>query len=326
MINVLGWYEILYAVGINLGPGLPVLFYSLDIQLGWWKINANNGLQVLTAVFILIIFGITWFQVIDLSKELESIKAEFERNDDSISKQTFDNSNSEQSKIKTRSIIKDAVDVEMETERKLMRWRDLLQFDIILLALSFALLRMIVMYVVTDVTLVSTHTFHWEMKTLGWLYVVIGTSSYFFIALLIKFNIFKGRSNIFFFYVIAICVSMIALTMLLLPKAVDFQGNLPKQVAFGGSALFLKCFSMFQANSSGKFLIFNTVSFENANFVDGFRSFVGNLFRMLANGTVFYLYLYPEYIVPVIFMCGVVIIVLLLNRRDTHLSSSKKQK
>ena len=65
---------------------------------------------------------------------------------------------------------------------------------------------------------------------------------------------------------------------------------------------------------------------RSANFVDGFRSFVGNLFRMLANGTIFYLYLYPEYIVPVIFMCGVVIIVLLLNRRYMHLSSSKKQK
>ena len=320
MINVLGWYEILYAVGVNLGPGFPVLFSFIDIQIGWWKINANNGLQVLTAIFIFLIFGVTWFQVIDLSKELDSIKAEFGRSDhNSISNQSLDNKNTKQRKTKTGSSSIKEVASKMKTSRTLMSWGDLLQIDVMLMALSFALLRMIVMYAVSDVTLVSTHTFNWQMKTLGWLHVAVGTSSYFLITLLIRFNVFKGRSSIFFFYVIGICISLIALTILLLPKAIDFHGNLPLQVTFGGSVLFLKCFFIFQANSSGKFLTFNTVSFENANFVDGFRSFVGNLFKMLANGTVFYLYLYPEYFVPTIFLWGVVIIVLLLVRKETHL-------
>ena len=95
----------------------------------------------------------------------------------------------------------------------------------------------------------------------------------------VKCYVFRGRRTIFFSYVASICMALIIFSLPMLPKAIDMT-NLPSQIAFGGSILFMKCFIVFQAQSSGKLLIFNTVSFDNANFVDGFRSFVGNILRL----------------------------------------------
>ena len=160
-----------------------------------------------------------------------------------------------------------------------MKWKDLLQFDILLLALSVVFMRITILYSVTGVTLVSTKTFNWKLDTLATMNVISGSSSYLLIALLTKSNVFRGRRTIFFSYVASICMALIIFSLPMLPKAIDMT-NLPSQIAFGGSILFMKCFIVFQAQSSGKLLIFNTVSFDNANFVDGFRSFVGNILRL----------------------------------------------
>ena len=69
LINVLSWYEIMYAIGINLGPGLPILFSFVNIHIGWWTINENNIIPVITVLSVSIIFVFGWFYVIDLSKE-----------------------------------------------------------------------------------------------------------------------------------------------------------------------------------------------------------------------------------------------------------------
>ena len=63
----------------------------------------------------------------------------------------------------------------------------------------------------------------------------------------------------FYSYGVAIFVAFGILTILMLPKAFDFP-NLPSQISFGGCVLFLKCFVYFQAQSSGKFLVFNTAT------------------------------------------------------------------
>ena len=360
MINVLGWYEILYAVGINLGPGLPILFSFVNIHLGWWTINENNIIQVITALSVFIVFIAGWFYVIDLSKELDSIKAEFlaleskdMKNKVVVTPKLFSASENEQlsllkqqresltGRLENEEIPSTSVSENMllleeradplslepnnikrdpslpEPKRNLMKWKDLLQFDILLLAFSYAFMRCTVSISVTDVTFVSTKTFGWEMKTLALLHIILGSSSYLIITLLVKFEIFKGRSIIFYSYVVAICIALIALSILMLPKAIDFP-NLPSQIAFGGSVLFLKCFVYFQAQSSGKFLVFNTVSFDNANFVDGFRSLVGSLFRLGAKGSLFYFFLYPQYYAPPMFACGLLIIALLLKSRRIH--------
>ena len=81
---------------------------------------------------------------------------------------------------------------------------------------------------------------------------------------------------------------MVLTATLMLPKAVEFT-NVYSQVAFGGSVLFMKYLAYFQMQSSGKFLVYNTVSFENANTADGFRCLVGNLFKIFGNLTFFWL-------------------------------------
>ena len=344
LINVLGWYEILFAIGINLGPGLPVLFSFVNIQIGWWTINENNIIPVITVLSVSIIFVFGWFYVIDLSKELDSIKAEFllysKENDKtvvilnslSIEKEQFQKDPVSESpklrkaeipsrslsKVSERLLNQQDCSPSEEPARDLMKWKDLLQLDILLLAFSYAFMRSTVAISVADVTLVSTKTFGWKMDTLAWLHMILGSSSYLIITLLVKFEIFKGqRRTIFYSYVIAICVALGILSIVMLPKALQFP-NLPSQIAFGGSILFLKCLVYFQAQSSGKFLVFNTASFDNANFVDGFRSFVGNFFRLSARATSFYFFLHTEYFVPPMFTFGLLIFGLLLTRRRIH--------
>ena len=310
-------------------------------------------------MFIVFIAG--WFYVIDLSKELDSIKAEFlvlESKDmrNKVVAKSFSVSENEQllllkqqgeslpGKLENEEIPSvsenmllleertDPLSLEPnnikrdpslpEPKKDLMKWKDLLQFDILLLAFSYAFMRCTVSISVTDVTLVSTKTFGWKMNTLALLHITLGSSSYLIITLLVKFEIFKGRRTIFYSYVVAICIALIALSILMLPKAIDFP-NLPSQIAFGGGVLFLKCFVYFQAQSSGKFLVFNTVSFDNANFVDGFRSLVGNLFRLGVRGSLFYFFLHPQYYAPPMLACGLLIIALLLKSRRIHVDISR---
>ena len=342
MINVLGWYEILYSVGINLGPSLPVLFSFVNIQIGWWRINENNIIPLIIATSVFIIFIVSWFHVIDLSKELDSIKAEFvlveekdeaskspsvSNNEQSLLKPVEESSpdpeeleNSSKSLSENRHLLKRAESLP-EPKRDLMKWKDLLQFDILLLSFSYAFMGCTVTISVTDVSLISITTFRWKIVTLSWLHMIVGSSSYLIITLLVKLKFFKGRRTIFYSYVVAMCIALVGLSIKMLPQAIDFP-NLSSQIALGGSILFLKCFVYFQAQSSGKFLVFNTVSFDNANFVDGFRSLVGNFFRLCARATMFYFFLYPGFFVPPVFAVGLLIIVLLLKRRRIHVNRS----
>ncbi|XP_066924450.1 uncharacterized protein [Clytia hemisphaerica] len=73
LVKVLSWYEFFYSVGMNVGPGLPILFSYVNIHIGSWKINKYNAIQFLTAAITLVIFVISWFLVIDLSKDLEKL-------------------------------------------------------------------------------------------------------------------------------------------------------------------------------------------------------------------------------------------------------------
>ena len=108
------------------------------------------------------------------------------------------------------------------------------------------------------------------MEKLAWLHVIIGSSSYLLITLLAKYKVFVQRRSIFFSFAMGNNIALVVCTIVMLPQTVEFP-NLASQIAFGGSVLFLKCFVFFHAQSTGKlFLIFNTVSFDNATFVDAF--------------------------------------------------------
>ena len=326
-INVLSWYEIIFSIGGNIGPGLPVLLSFVNIQIGWWKINENNVIQVLTAVSVFVIFVIAWFHVIDLSKELDAIKVEYGQGQEVTSSKLICQNGHADVKMKQIShenvkMIKQGneVNAPVKSNVNLMKWKDLLQVDIMIMILSFAFLRSTTLIAVVDFTLFSTKTFHWKLNKLAWSHVVFGSISYLIIAIVVKYDVFKGRKTIFFSYIIAMCLALITLSLFMLPKALDIT-DLTLQVIYGGSVLFLKCFIVFQAQSSGKFLIFSTVPFVNANFVDGFRSCVSNLLRIVANCSMFYFHLYPEYFAPFIFSFGLTFTMFLMARRQIYLGT-----
>ena len=326
MINVLNWYEIFYAIGINLGPGLPVLFSFVDIQIGWWRIDANNIINVLVFISVTLIFIASWFQVFDLSKELEKIKTDFDCGTYNIPKQNFYTDIQSKSNCKDGGIGSPLISPKEKStpKRNLMKWKDLLQFEILLLTLSYAFMRVVVSNAVTDVTLIATKTFQWKMNELALLHIILGSSSYLLITLFVKLKVFTGTRTIFYAYISAIITTLIIIAMLVLPRTISLT-SVHAQHVLCGTVLFLKCFIKFQAQSAGKYLLFNTVSLDNANFVDGFRSFVGNFFRVLARGTVYYFFMYTEYFAPPVLLVGAIIICILLFRKDSFLLNAKKQ-
>ena len=155
------------------------------------------------------------------------------------------------------------------------------------------------------------------MEKLAWLHVGLGSSSYLLITLLVKFKVFIGRRSIFFHYVMANNIALVVCTIVMLPEAIKFP-DLVSQIAFGGSVLFLKCIVLFHAQSTGKFLIFNTVSFDNANLVDGFRCVIGYLIK----SSMFYFFLFPAYFGPPAVLMGAVLVWCLLFRRSVHLNKN----
>ena len=154
------------------------------------------------------------------------------------------------------------------------------------LCVSFAVMRYAVSTSVAMVTVYAINTFHWKSATLSWLHVAVGFSSYGVITALVHFKVFRGNVRIYWCYVAGCILACIMLPVLLIPKEIAIS-NLTGQVAFGACILLVKCLVYFQQQSSGKFLLFNTVTHDNANLVDSFRSVFGNASKILAKGTLF---------------------------------------
>ena len=307
MIGVLSWYEICNGIGTNIGPGLPLLLSFVDIRIGWWRINENNAIQVLIVIAVFFIFCFSWVSVIDLSKELDLIKLEYNENVRLSKKKdllTIELAEAEHSKGENN-------------RRNLMKWNEFFQIDILLLALSNGIMRVTVSYSTGYVTLVSVNIFNWSMNSLALLHMIMGSLSFLTTFTLVKLKIITGLRTLFFTYIYGLCTVMAMMAMLLLPKAIEFT-KAWSQTAYGGSILFLKCLVLFHAQSTGKYLIFNTASPDNANSIDAFRSLVGNIFRLFAKLSLFYFFVETECFVPPLYLCTLIIAACLLSRRRIH--------
>ena len=301
LIQVLGWYEIFASIGMNIGPGLPVVFTLMDIHIGWWKIDKYNAIQFFMAVFTFFIFFISCFKVTNLSKELEEIKAKY----------------SVPSTLVKHKEEKDVTENEI-TKRRLMPVKDLFQIDILSLCFSYGIMRYIVSTAVAFVTMNSVSMFHWNSNTLSWLHVGVGSISYFLITLSVRFGVFKGRRKTFFLYVIALILGAMILSVLMLPREIKMT-QLKEQFLFATALISTKCFVYFQAQTSEKFLLFHTVTHDNANLVDGFRSIFGNVFRILAKITSYLFVIHPEFFSPPLVIFDLFIIATLLCRKSQHI-------
>ena len=289
-----------------------MLLSFVNIRIGWWNITENNAIQVLVAFIVFILFCISWFYVIDLSKELDLIKLEFNEN-----MKVCENKDTPASKIDETEDSKS-----YNMKKDLMKWNEFFQIDILLLAVSYGITRATVTYAVGYVTLISVNIFHWKMNSLALLHIILGSFAYLTTTVLVKLKIITGTTILFFTYILGLCTSMSLMAIFLLPKAIEFP-NVWSQAAYGGSVLFLKCFVFFQAQSSGKFLMFNTTSYDNANSVDGFRSLIGNIFRFFAKLSLFSFFQHTEYFIPPLYLFTFVITAWLIFRREEHLNISK---
>ena len=77
LITVLTWYEMCFAVGLNVGPGAPVIFSWVDLNIGEWRIDKYNALHVFIVLVAVLLFVLLWFQLGDLSKELDQLKIKY---------------------------------------------------------------------------------------------------------------------------------------------------------------------------------------------------------------------------------------------------------
>ena len=170
MIDVLSWYEILFGIGLNIGPGLPVLFSFVNIKIGWWEINENNTVPVILVIVVSLIFCISWFHIIDLSKELDLIRTE------------FSSTRNYSTEIETTAHLK------RRSKSGLIKWTDFLQTDILLLAVSCGIIKCTVVYSIGTVTMITSNRFHWKMEAHAWLHTVLGSSSYLATSILVKLS------------------------------------------------------------------------------------------------------------------------------------------
>ena len=116
-MKVLSWYEFLFAVGSNIGPGLPILFSFVNIQAGWLRVNKYNAVQFFIVGIGFLMFVISWFLVIDLSKGLEKLGK--------------DAMIVARGKVEEGSGKKQLDVIDRIQERKLMAWKELLRVDIL---------------------------------------------------------------------------------------------------------------------------------------------------------------------------------------------------
>ena len=304
MVKVLSWYEFLFAIGINIGPGLPIVFAYVDFQIGWWRVNKYNVIQFLTAVITFWMFLISWFYVIDLSKDLES-----------LGENAVNQVRGETTKKKQKDQVKQDKDKRNEA---LLNWKGFVNIDIMSLCCSYGMMRYAVSTGLAMATLYAVNIFHWKINALSMLHIIVGSSTYLIMFGLVHFEWCTGKLAVFFNYIIGGILACTTLATLLLPKAIDINTHV-SQIAFCASLLLAKCYIYFQAQSSGKVLLFNTVTHSNANSIDSLRAAFGCVFRILAKATFYYFLLAPEYFVPPMALFGFFLVYVLLYRRKIHL-------
>ena len=71
MKSVISWYEVSYQMGLNISAGLPVLFTGYQVRIGFFKLDKLNIVNFIIAILSFILAIVSYFKVVDLSKNLE---------------------------------------------------------------------------------------------------------------------------------------------------------------------------------------------------------------------------------------------------------------
>ena len=362
LIQIISWYEICYSIGLNLGPGIPVIFSWLNIKIGGWKIDKFNVVHILIALISLLIFIISWFRITDLSKELDKLTIEYGKesfktvscqHDNGVIQELVERKLKESNKINkchenldSEDVQRYKLDVENNTDLKfcrtkkyhnneesilqksescstnmqngqdkssnstLVKRQDLMRIDIFSLCLSYGIIRYTAN---TDFAMLSMYAmslFDWRVNSLSWVQLITSFSSYLIIFSMVYAKLFRSLETSFYCYVTSCSLALSSFVLLLVPWIIHIS-DFAAQVCYLVINVLLINWIYFHAQSSGKVLIFGTVSSGNACFIDSVRCAFGSAMRLFAMSTAFLFYVNPaSFLLPLGFfqflaICGV---------------------
>ncbi|XP_066927856.1 uncharacterized protein [Clytia hemisphaerica] len=302
LIQVLSWYELSNAIGMAAGPGAPVFFSWVYLKIGGWMINKYNALHVFLVVLLVLLFVILWFQLTDLSKDLDRMRVKF----NTMSKSSHDEQaleersgriNSRKDRLTTGEICKSNKHASVpKGSRKLMEWKELLQIDIISLCTSYTIIRYCTNASASLIAMNAATLFHWPVNWISWLTIAGAGTHFLVITILIKCHVFKGLKSNYFFYLSALNLTLVMLAIIPLPRIDNFK-SYTFQLLYLAFLMLAKGWTYFNAQSAGKILLFNTVTPENSCLIDSIRSSAGSLARLFAYSTSFLCFKYPGYFI-----------------------------
>ncbi|XP_066932542.1 uncharacterized protein [Clytia hemisphaerica] len=302
LIQVLSWYELFFAIGMATGPGAPVIFSWVYLKIGGWIINKYNALHVFLVVLLALLFIILWFQLTDLSKDLDRMREKFNimsksSHEEQALKKRSGKINSGKDRLTNGEICKSNKHAFVpKGSRKLMEWRELLQIDIISLCTCYTIIRYCTNASVALITMDAATLFHWPVSWISWLTIAGACTHFLVITTLIKCRVFKGLRRNYFFYLSALNLTFVMLAIIPLPRIDNFK-SYTLQLLYLAFLILAKGWTFFNAQSAGKILLFNTVTPENSCLIDSIRSSVGSLARLFAFSTSFLCFKYPGYFI-----------------------------
>lgn len=296
LLSIIWFYETLRQSGTVIGPLIPLITHSLDIQIfnSGWKIDKLNITNVVLAFVYFCVLCVCHTKVYDVSKIYDQMFGR--KYYDNIKKQD-PNQNEKTPTTKVREV---------------MKWKNLFQIDILSIVLSVSLSR----YASTICNLVVIATkFSWSSDKV---YPLTMASSIVFIALLSVMNglrLFSGKPrNVFFIFVLCLLLMASNLTSLLL-TATNLLDTLDRQYIYLAILRLTQSFAWFQTNTLGNFLLFRLVDPKDSSFVAGFRGLLSSMIKSVAQGLVFTTVYSPGFSVPWIVVGLVVSSWIILYRR-----------
>ncbi|XP_066922701.1 uncharacterized protein [Clytia hemisphaerica] len=317
LINVLGWNEICYSIGFNIGPGAPILFTLIDFQIGSWKIDKYNAVHIFITIISMFLYIAMWFCLSNTSKELEEIKAKFSHHIDDPRVESTGKQHDLADTTKSEDVISTGTKSGL-----VMHWKQLVNVDIVTLCLSYGIMRYAINTMMSLIVMYALSQFHWNVASLSRLNIIASTLIYIIITVLIKYKVFQGLRKSYFCYATALTLTIFSFANLLLPYFLDIS-SYKMQTIYLLSHLFIKAWMYFHIQSSGKVLLFNTVSSENSCLIDGLRSTFGSMMRLFAFGTSFLCYKYPTYFLTPLGIIHFITACIIFIRFDKH--SQKKK-
>ena len=283
-----------YSMGLNLGPGINFIFEGIDFKIAnFMKINQNNAPCFFLVFISLIMIGICYFFVSDMSMEYGKLEENLEP--------------SKESKVS-----------KCNSDVSYMKWSDLLTFDIIILSLSTGFVRYVVSASIIYMTLIGLESFHWSLSKLS--IVVLSTSlvAYGLIFFTAELKLHVGRIRSVMIYILTLIGTAIVGDLMLVGNVYEMRSELLKY-AFSVVLVIIKLSCHFYSITVSKIVLMRIVPAHSASFADGFRTSISSGMRTLAYFMSAALYSYGAYIWPGLIAMNFVFIGIFILRRKSFM-------